>query len=256
MTDHFYTRTEPVVKVKLSRAHRQVQDDLTRLIQGKKSFGMKVRSLFISPIAEKDLTISRLVDMDLKTVTADKRILKYLRILQARSQDIKTRPLSLLHTLKLLQGVPLPQEELFYQEVRDKECDGFVTFLDIIGKERRAKEKATKTKGKNESSYDLKAKGQVKPFPHNWSWSFSWTQIIHENLEPILQCTTGEPLGRTLLTRQRRELIDHLIAELFIYFRRGIPTIYLEIVLRRLLAEHPSLSDGTSTTGYVSSKLI
>lgn len=182
----------------------------------------------------------------------DKRVRKYLQILKNRSNDIISRPIKLLHSFELLRGVELPPDRLKFQETADGMFDGFYAHVDIIGKRKRKEKKESMSKEalEKESEYEIMAKGQIVPFPSNWTWNFSWTKIPHPNLKSILE---GPNLpGKLLLPKQRRELIEHLVAELFIYFRRGIPTIYSDLMMRKLVQDFPALLDDKSFSGYVS----
>lgn len=186
---------------------------------------------------------------DIKSLTEDRRLLRYLEILKGLSINIMDSPIKSLHSLQLFQGVNLPKDKLRYQEVADGQSDGFFTSVDVVGKRRR-KEKKSSMNEEIAVKSEVVAKGQITPFPHNWSWNFSWTTIPHPNLDHILK--DQNIVQKPLLPKQRKELVDHLTAELFFYFRKGIPTVYLEIMMRKLVQDFPSLIDGSSFSGYVS----
>lgn len=190
---------------------------------------------------------------DVTKLSKEGRILRFLEQLKQKSKDMISRPIKSIHSFELFHGVKLPPDLLIFQEVRDENYDGFFTCSDIVSKRRRKTQNlSSEVLREKERKYEKTAKGQVAPFPSKWSWKFSWSDIEHKNLKSILFGPQHKVEGDSLHHQQRRELLEHLVAEMFIYFRRGIPSVYLDLMMRTLISDFPALRDGKSPTGYVS----
>lgn len=176
-----------------------------------------------------------------------------MSILKDKAILMESRPLKLVNTKKLFRATTLVEQNLEYREQRGDGKDGFFHALDPISKIQRSKKKVSEGKGQEAMIKERTKYGQVAAVPNEWTWNFSWTAIRHPHLEQFLSRSSEKTFNfRHTLREQRKELVDHLVAELFVYFRKGIPNYYMNKMLDKLMIDFPVFSDNSTCTGYVS----
>lgn len=190
--------------------------------------------------------------MDVQKLSENERVKDILSILKDKALLMTERPMSLIKAKKLFRSTEVNSQPLVYREQRGDGFDGFFHALDPVSKIQRSKKKAAEGKGHEAMMKERKKYGQVAAVPNEWCWTFSWTTIKHPNLEKFLGNREKEFNFRHSLSEQRKELIDHLVAELFVYFRKGIPNYYLNKMLDKLMIDFPVFNDKATCTGYVS----
>lgn len=163
-----------------------------------------------------------------------------LELLQDRCRLLQKYPIVRLRRKTAFLNVVLPKDKLKYQQERDEKCEGFFSALE-------SSKKKTK-KMKQDGNSNTRKFGQVKPFLNKFEWYFQWSDST-ENLKKILQSDTVIGFNN-LPCRERREILDHLVAEFFIYFRRSIPARYLDYVLTKFVNEFKCVNDQTES-GFV-----
>lgn len=202
--------------------------------------------------ADHKLTISRISKIDLDSLTTDPKVLDVLQVLKNKGQLLLNKPLSTIRSRTIFRAVPLPQQKLVYRQTRSEGFDGFYHAIDLVSKLHRTKKLVNQGKAQEARENERTKYGQVASVPTHFKWNFSWTEIKHPSLEGMLKSPNITINYKHLLKEQKEELVDHLAAELFFYFRKGIPCYYMNKVLDKLIMDFPCFNDQSTCLGFVS----
>lgn len=186
---------------------------------------------------------------DINSIDIISKYKPLVQLLQDRCRLINRLPIDRLRRKPHLLHWILPKDELIYQQICTKDHEGFFIALDKSANKSKKNGLKSKENVKFVESF-LNKYGQIRPFPSSFSWKFPWSNSS-EGLILILRNTNQENRFSFLLNVHRREILDHLVAEFYIYFRRSIPPRYLDQVLLKFVNEFPSLKD-ESLSGFVS----
>lgn len=238
--------SEPLITVNL--ASEKLNAAVTKIISGK-LLHVAIFFHFESSI-DHQLTVPRLTKLDILSITAVKGEMDILTILQKKANLMVERPLSMLRNRKLFRGVSLSNQALDYRQVSDGTFKGFYHALDPVSMIQRARE-VEKGKSAEAKEKDMAKYGQVAAVAHNFEWNFSWTDICHPALKKYLNGEKKIFNTVHMLKREREELVNHLVGELFFYFRQGIPNYYMNFFLDKLVSDFPCFNDRRSCHGYV-----
>ena len=229
-------------------------------------------------ITAKKLTISSILLMDMDSVPLNQEDIPVLKLLKDRAQLLSDKPVSMIHLKHHFVSQQLKKDNVVYYQVRTDQFDGFVA-PEVYGRKNRmniilekARERLEKSRDEGDADTpvvseaeliraneekELKKFGQVQPFPTKWKWQFPWLEgkCTTPTLKRILQGKTVHSYLE-LDTVHQQEIADHVLVELFIYFRRSIPPRYLNLVLAEFIMTFPFLEDKQSNTGYVSTSRL
>lgn len=220
-------------------------------------------TLFPDPPVEHNLNTVNMVDFDLSKLTyEDTDDGPLMEILKDRCKLLSLRPLTLIQRKIAWTGVRLENDTLVYQQLQTKDCEGFHTNNDMRSSCYRRKKilQCNNQENGQDSKVDQYLKlqvmkfGQVKPFPVKFEWKFLWNgrnSLSSIELKDIMKKGNKTPF-LNLSESVKSEIIDHLVVELFVYFRRSVPSRYLDRVLERLIVDFPWIDDQDSYNGTVS----
>lgn len=212
---------------------------------------MALGSTFASTFPERTLTVSSIANYDVQSFSTNKDEIDVLLLLKEKSNLLLSRPLSRIQSRKIFRASSVPAQKLVYRESRGDGFDGYFHALDLVSKLQRTKKLVAKGKAHEAKEKERTKYGQVAQVPNKLKWTFSWTEIKHPNLEKYLKDPTSVVNYKHMLSGELTELVDHLVAELFVYFRKGIPNYYMNKFLDKLVEDFPCFSDQSTCLGYV-----
>lgn len=182
--------------------------------------------------------VDTLAQADIDSIDINPKFKPVMELLKDRCNLIQEFSIGRLRRKPRFALMNLPKDRLVYQQKRTAQAEGFYVPLEKSLKKRKCNKRI-----------DLKF-GQIRPYPTDFDWRFPW-EGSSSRLKQVLQ--RQDRTGFNNLSSQlRREILDHLVAEFYVYFRRSIPPRYLDQVLVKLINQFPTLND-ESHSGFVRS---
>lgn len=142
-------------------------------------------------------------------------------------------------------GVKLEPDVLIFQEHMTRDFEGFCSLLDTKGETYREKKLIKFLKAdphfprtiEDMNEKELKKFGQVRPWPIQFRWKFPWDGPKSKSSTDLKEYIKRPPTISflNLPSKIRDGIVEHLVVELFFYFRRSVPSRYLDRIIEKLM---------------------
>lgn len=181
--------------------------------------------------------------------------------LQDKCKLMKLRPLRLIARKPAWMTVNIENDDLVYQETRNATHEGYCTLSDIKGERYRKKKVLESLTGDTSdqliveriNQQTIHKFGQVRPWPINFSLKFPWKGARSKSTSDLKELLRQPPTTSLLdlPLKIKDEIVEHVVLELFHYFRRSVPSRNIEKALELLLSEFPWMNDECTYNGLV-----